>query len=132
MEVSDQIINVLDKVCEKFGMVIDWSKDNALPYLQQLIHKIILYDICTSLTWLIVGIGMLFVGFYIFKKSKSFSSEKDDFVDIFSPKTKMVLLGTVIAVFGICVLIVPNFLNIVQDISFPEKTVVEFIKPYLE
>lgn len=33
MTVSDQIINVLDALCEKFGLVIDWTSENVVPYL---------------------------------------------------------------------------------------------------
>lgn len=33
MEVSKQIIEVLDNLCEKFGVVIDWNAKNVLPYV---------------------------------------------------------------------------------------------------
>ena len=39
MQVSDQIIQVLDALCEKFGIVINWSGENVIPYLQELIKK---------------------------------------------------------------------------------------------
>lgn len=30
---SQEIINVLDNLGEKFGIAIDWSNENILPYL---------------------------------------------------------------------------------------------------
>ena len=30
MTVSEQIIQVLDALCEKFGLVIDWTSENAI------------------------------------------------------------------------------------------------------
>ena len=32
--VSDQIIKVLDNLCDKFGLAIDWSSKNVQPYLR--------------------------------------------------------------------------------------------------
>ena len=45
MEMSEQIIKVLDSVCEKFGIAIDWTNNNVLPYIQQLGDKIVKHDL---------------------------------------------------------------------------------------
>ena len=55
MEVSEQVIKVLDAVCDKFGIAIDWTSNNVIPYIQQLGNKIIIYDICSSIMWLVIG-----------------------------------------------------------------------------
>ena len=41
MEISEQVIKVLDAVCDKFGIAIDWSSNNVIPYIEQLRNKII-------------------------------------------------------------------------------------------
>ena len=41
--VSDQIIKVLDNLCEKFGLAIDWSSKNIQPYLEELMAKAVNY-----------------------------------------------------------------------------------------
>ena len=33
---SDEVIKVIDALAERFGIVIDWSSENVIPYLQQL------------------------------------------------------------------------------------------------
>ena len=33
MKVSNQIIEVLEYLCQKFGIVIDWTSESILPYL---------------------------------------------------------------------------------------------------
>lgn len=48
MTVSNQIIAVLDAICEKFGIVIDWTASNIMPYLQDLCKRIVTYEIATS------------------------------------------------------------------------------------
>lgn len=37
---SQEIIKVLDNLCEKFGIAIDWTSQNVKPYLQELFCKV--------------------------------------------------------------------------------------------
>lgn len=41
MKVSEQIIEVLEYLGEKFGVAIDWSSDNVLPMVKELCAKYI-------------------------------------------------------------------------------------------
>ena len=41
MKVSEQIIQVLDALCAKLGMAIDWTADNVIPYIEKLCGKYI-------------------------------------------------------------------------------------------
>lgn len=34
MTVSEQIISVLDALCEKFGIAINWTEENVIPYVE--------------------------------------------------------------------------------------------------
>ena len=45
MTVSSEIIEVLDYLGEKFGIAIDWTSNNVLPYLQTLADKFIKWEI---------------------------------------------------------------------------------------
>lgn len=60
---SDEIIKLLDDLGQRFGIVIDWSSENIMPYLQDLMSRYIKYEIITSIVWLIVfvicSIGMI-------------------------------------------------------------------------
>ena len=49
MTVSEQIIQVIDALCEKFGIVVDWTSESVIPYLEILCTKLIKYEICTSI-----------------------------------------------------------------------------------
>ena len=46
---SDEIIKILDALCEKFGMAIDWTTENITPYLENLAGRIISFEISTSI-----------------------------------------------------------------------------------
>lgn len=49
---GDEIIKILDALCEKFGMAIDWTTENITPYLENLAGRIISFEISTSIFWI--------------------------------------------------------------------------------
>ena len=53
MVVSEQIIQVLDNLCMKLGLAIDWTSENVAPYLTVLCTKLVSYEIWTSVAWLV-------------------------------------------------------------------------------
>jgi hypothetical protein len=53
---SNEIIKVLDHLCDKFGIAIDWSSNNVMPYLQDLMVRITKYAIYTNILWLAMSI----------------------------------------------------------------------------
>lgn len=42
---STEIIKILDAICDKFGIAIDWTSQNAMPYLEQVGEHIIQYEL---------------------------------------------------------------------------------------
>ena len=65
---SEEIIKVLDALAEKFGVAVDWTSANVIPYLEQLCGKYVNYEIATSVIWMLFGIGCLILGRVLFKK----------------------------------------------------------------
>lgn len=51
---SEEIIKVLDYITEKLGVAIDWTTENALPYVEEVIGKFVTYNIVQN------GIGLAF------------------------------------------------------------------------
>lgn len=62
MSISSQIIEVINDLCAKFGIVIDWTADNVVPYIEELVGKYISWEVATSKMWIAIGIGMVVVG----------------------------------------------------------------------
>lgn len=73
MSFNSQFIEVLDALCEKFGIVIDWTSQNVMPYLTDLATRFISYEIWTSAAWIVI-LGVAFV--VIWKLTKN--ARKDD------------------------------------------------------
>ena len=54
MTVSEQVIQVIDVLCARFGIVVDWTNENAIPYLTTLCGKLVSYEIGTSIAWMVI------------------------------------------------------------------------------
>ena len=123
---SEEVIKILDALAEKFGLAIDWTSANVLPYLQQLCGKYVTYEIATGVVWILIGICLLFVGKYAIGKTKyCYGKYKEDWHSCYDVATILlgILTGCVI-VGGIIVILCQTF-DIVTCITFPEKIIIE-------
>ena len=114
---SDEIIKILDNLCERFGIAIDWSSQNVLPYLEDLITRYVKYEISTSVFWLIIGV-LLFatalILIYVFRR-------KDiDFVSYVYPF--LIIVGSA----GF-IIIIAQTLDIITCCTIPEKMIFEYL-----
>lgn len=75
---SEEIIKILDALADKFGIAIDWTSSNVLPYLQQLCTKYVRCEIATSIIWLIVGIVCFIFARKCFMKGKESYADTDE------------------------------------------------------
>jgi uncharacterized protein YacL len=128
MEVSDQIIKVLDNLGQKFGIAVDWTQSNIMPYIQQLGQRIVNYELWTSVVWLILMIIMFIISIFVLKKSIKNVSSYDEgkyvpsvFGIIFS------IVGLIVSIF----VMVSQTLDIVTCLTLPEKVIFEFVRQYI-
>lgn len=123
---SEEVIKILNALAEKFGIAIDWTSANVLPYLQQLCGKCVTYEIATSVVWILIGICLLFVGKYVIEKAKycwgKYNEDLDSYYDV-GTIWLGILAGCVIVV-GIIVVLCQTF-DIITCITFPEKIIIE-------
>ena len=64
---SEEIIKVLDNLGEKFGIVIDWTSQNIMPYIQELMNRFRSYFITSCVIWLILELVLLVISIVIFR-----------------------------------------------------------------
>jgi hypothetical protein len=128
MNVSEQIINVLDNLCQKFGLVIDWSAENILPYLKELCGKFINYEINTSITWIVIMLILCVIFWIVFAATfKPAKKVKWDLDYAESWINELFLLISIIwSVISILVVSIQAF-DIIEAIYLPEKTIYDFI-----
>ena len=140
MEISEQVIKVLDAVCDKFGIAIDWTSNNVIPYIQELGNKIITYDICMNIMWLVIGcvipliVAMFIKKFLNQKKLEAKESSNAYYYADGSLDEGALYCYLIIGILLVVAIVIGTISSqsIIQDIVFPEKTLIEFIKPYIK
>lgn len=77
MTVSEQIIQVINDLCEKLGVAIDWTNQNIISYIEILAQKLIKYEIITSVLWMLFWILLSTVSTILIKKFRPIIKEKE-------------------------------------------------------
>ena len=138
MSVSDQIIAVINDLCEKLGIAIDWSAENILPKVEELCNKYISYEIWTSVAWMALWVFIFLTCFIIGRGMHKAELKKDeidrwDFDNSVSSVLVMVfyILAAVTGFIALCVVGTQIF-DIIEAKVFPEKTIYEFVSSKLE
>ena len=128
LTVSKQIIEVLNVLCDKFGLAIDWTGQNILPYVQELAEKMVNYELWTSIMWMFLFITgtflCLFIGWKI-TKMKNFDWDED----IFLPCVviSFILAGTILGIVSAFV-IIEQTMDIITCLTYPEKIIIEIVQ----
>lgn len=118
MQISEEIIKTLDYIGEKFGLAIDWTSSNIMPYFTELCNKIIKYEICTSIIWLITfSIAIALCIIYVRKCIRLIYEH--EMIDIL-----VVIL--IIAAIGFGIGFFVQIFDIVECNIFPEKYLAEY------
>lgn len=122
MLVSEQFIQVLDDLCKRFGIAIDWTNENIVPYITTLFEKFIRWEIATSIVWLVVwSLGFIICSVLVFKKGKQLIDELEDFGAVIF--FFFVLIGMV------CIVgVITQTIDIVTCMTFPEMQLIEYIQ----
>ena len=129
MQVSDQIIEVLDYLCSKIGVTIDWTASNVLPYVQTLLEKYIAWEIGSDIFWCIIGILFIISGIIFYKLTIKFKNKYEKTGDV---DYEMLYIFTSIAF--VIVLVIGaitgmyNIYDIIKCVTFPELKIYEYIK----
>ena len=128
---SEEIIKVLDALAEKFGLAVDWTSANVIPYLEQLCGKYVNYEIATSVVWIMLGLLFFIVGIICYKivyKHKDwgviyYETISDDYFG-----RGLIYFG-VISIFVIAsLMVITQIFDIVTCFTFPEKIIIEELK----
>lgn len=56
MEVSKQIIEVMDYLANKLGIAVDWTSKNMQPVIKDICEKYIKWEISTSVAWIVITV----------------------------------------------------------------------------
>lgn len=146
MEFSEQIIQVIDKIAEKIGIAIDWSQENILSYMQDLLRRYTTMQIASNTVAAIyLFITGLLSGIIIVHILKQYSKGNENSIFIksnscsydFFEDGQLNALGTTAFVTGIVLIgiSIPYFItcinSIIRWIAVPEIQLLSDLKGIL-
>ena len=129
--VSNQIIDVINALCEKFGVAIDWTSQNVMPYMQELMKKVVSYELWTSVGWIVIWAIFIFAFFkpihwYIKNRYNKNNRIIEFIIDneyYFCAGFSLFLIfggiWTIISIIGA----VTQIMDIITCLTFPEKII---------
>ena len=123
MTVSSEIIEVLDYLGEKFGIAIDWTSNNVLPYLQTLVDKFIKWEISTSIVWIVIA-AFVIVAMIILINLKGIREINEETYGMLGI---LIIALIIVSFIVICI----QIFDIIECNVFPEKALYDFIKVML-
>lgn len=122
---SEEIIKVLDNLAQKFGIAIDWTNQNILPYLQDLMGRYISLQNSYAIVWIVISIIMIIGSIILISKcikatKKRYNTDED-----------AIAWGILLSIIIITIFVVVLFCNIfglLQNIFTPEITILNYLK----
>jgi hypothetical protein len=123
MTASDQIIEVLDSLCEKFGIALDWSSENIIPYVTTLAEKLVNYELWTSVAMLVLAVMAGVVSTVLISKPsvRKFMWE-GEIEGVFA------CIGIICLAFFSIITIGIEIVDIIKCLTFPELYIFEYIQ----
>lgn len=139
---GDEVIKVLNHLGDQFGVAIDWSSTNVMPYLNDLMIRMIkygmyiniyhiIYDIFITVLFIIVTIVLYKIACKMILRSE----ENEEYVNsakILSTAFAISLVTTVI----VALIEIGNIKDCIADIielnTVPEKYVIEIIQDKID
>jgi hypothetical protein len=130
MKFSEEILTVLDYLGHKFGIAIDWTSENVMPYLQDLASRYIKYEVFTSIAWIALFVVIIILAGFIWTISGIVSAKCVN-NDIAQAICYMSMAVFWIA-FALCIIVgMTQVYDIIECYTLPEKVILEYLKTLL-
>lgn len=143
---DEELCNVIDKIAEKIGVAIDWSSENVMPYIQDIIQRyramsiietVIIMAVCAIVMTICVIVAIKMVKGIINGLNNRVSSiwfnadYTDSYYDDIS--TFSAVMATFITVLFLISLIVFGFAtgDLIRCIYVPEVKLLEMLKGFI-
>jgi len=130
LKVSEQIIQVLDALCDKLGIAIDWTAQNVIPYVEELCARYIRYEIVTSIVWIAFAFILFGLTIYLYiqiSKHKEWGIEQYSYGGDNIGRV-LIYVGMFVLSAIIGIIIMTQVFDIVTCLTLPEKTIIYELK----
>ena len=133
MEMNNQVIEVLKYIGEQFGIAVDWTAGNIIPYIQDLIARIAQYEFFSSMTLAIIGFliatVLLTLLLKIIANSQKIYDEGDEFICIGAWTVGLLFLIGAPLSFGLAC---GELNDMIQAKFLPEVVALEYVQNFTQ
>ena len=141
---KNTIIETLDYLFEKFGIAVDWTTENVMPYVEQLAEKIVTYKIVTNSIGVVLSIlaiigcciyaGVLYKSYKLCKSTEKdtqlvmtwLNMSKERYFGLSTVGNVSSGIAVVVAIIGVLLLILCG-IGLIQWIFIPELKLIEYV-----
>lgn len=145
---SQEIINVMDYICDKLGIAIDWTAENVWPQVMEILSRYRLYEIVNSSAKIVLDIVIIIgICIIISKMIHAYYNSKNeresnffwDYTTYTYHHDSMCISFAAIFIVSICfvlgivsiVTIFTNIDNLMKWIFIPEIQILELLQGYV-
>ena len=130
MNFSQEIITVLDYLCKKFGIVIDWTSESVIPYLEDLAARYIQFEVQSSIMGIASTVVIVILLGLIWAVSGAVT--KLTMNDVAECICYASLIGFWIT-FVVCItLSIVNAYHIIECYTIPERVILDYLTGLME
>ena len=137
---SEEVIKIFDYIGEKLGVAIDYTQENIYPYLEDLWHRYITFEIVKHSIGCAVAAIMLIIALFVVKKLYSYykqalNGDVDGFFFCLSWREKpemndisivLSIIACVMLIFSI-IFMIYSLTSIIEWSLIPEKCIMEVL-----
>ena len=133
MSFSSELITVLNYLAQKLGIVIDWTSDNVMPYIENLCARFIEYEILNS--FITVGAWAAFLIFFICWLIPTHLIARNklgyDWGYFTCWVAAIAWIGFIFCLIGTISSAISEGFHIVECWKMPEKVIIEYVQSLL-
>ena len=144
MSFSNEVITILNELGKRFGITIDWTKENVMPYIEELCQQIIKFETISYVYLLILcllGIA-IFVGWFVvfaktYKLAKNTRNDNFCWESWYGGDIETSILGVILTIVAIIIgmFSTVGLFSIIYDLikisCLPELYLLDFIQNLL-
>lgn len=143
---SNQVIEILNEICNKLGIAVDWTSENVLPQIKIVCEKLIRYSIVQKsimcgFGFLFVCVGIVYCIFLIKQFLQCGTTKKDNFLfeyykysgstDLQSYTWIINVIAIVIGLAGI-ILFGVGLSGLIKWLIVPEIAIIEYLRDIIK
>lgn len=122
MSFSKQFIEICNFLASQMGIMIDWTSENIVPYMQDFSDRFIKYEISTSVVWIVIMIIIPLILFVLAKMATKEYYESDYAEGVLMIIAWMFFSFSCITSF---VVVIIQIFHIIKAVNIPEQLIIE-------